>query len=650
MTFPDRLATNFELVKQVPSNKPFDVFLVKDKTKNLRPCVLRLLPASLSGDKAIVDAFMAYFSKFSEIINRAYIPSVYSISGQAGGNVYVLEENVPGIDLRKFVQKHRNTPEFNREIISVIGKVCEALHHAHQKDIFHLAITPEDILIDEKTGRVKLVGFGVQVFAQINKTDLLYAQARKTIAPEVLTGDPLRPRADVYSLAKVINDICPEVFAGSDVLSKALSNNPDDRYQQARDFEGALNDVLEKISRPAPSRNIDTPLEAKGGLKPVLTEKPVMVERDSNEPRLPQTEINEDSVASVSSSIVKSASWKMIAGVAAGLIGLVVGLVLYFSHEKQTELAQIRSAQMLEALEKEKQNQLKKQELEGQEKERQEKARIEAELQAKEGQAALEKAKRDMAAEIARRKEAQRQADLYKEQLEREKQEKERLKAEQEKNQREKEEHDRNRRQELERMEREKREKAQKIERREKDEDLPSYAWNYPEDVKSLLRRAIKGDANAQRSIAEIYYEGKKIPRDVTEAIIWFWKADKFHHGASSLYPKDKDYFTSAEDMNKLLGFLRALAERGDHEAQYVLGKLYWENTPGLRTDMNKGVSWFLKSAEGGHPTACYDLGLSYLNGWGVPKDREKAILWMRKAVELFAYNADNVWREMNVR
>ena len=337
MKFPDRLRTNFELMKQVPSNKPFDVFLVKDRTKDLRPCVLRLLPASLSGDKAIVDAFMAYFSKFSEIINRAYIPTVYSVSGQVGGNVYVLEEHVSGIDLPTFIQKNRSDTDFNREIISVVGKVCEALHHAHQKDIFHLAITPEDILIDETTGRVKLVGFGVQVFAQANKIGLMSDHARKTIALEILLGSSFRPSADVYCLAKAINDICPEVFADSFVLSKALVNNPDDRYQQARDFEGALNNVLEKISKPARSRNIDTPLESKGGLKPVLTEKPVTVERDVCEPQLPQPEINKDSGPTVSSSIAKLTSWEMIAGVAAGLMVLVVGLVIYLSPIEQEQ-------------------------------------------------------------------------------------------------------------------------------------------------------------------------------------------------------------------------------------------------------------------------------------------------------------------------
>jgi serine/threonine protein kinase len=371
MSLPPALESEFELVEELPAGKVFHLYHVKDMRKGGADAVVRLFPEKFASDQSLVDRFHSFFTRFGDISNRAFIPAVYSVSGQPGGHVYVLEEHVSGIDLTTFVTANQCNSGFNREIIGIVGKVCEALHHAHQKDIFHLAITPEDILIDEKTGRVKLVGFGVQVFAQANKIGLLSAQARKTIAPEILTGSLFKPNADVYSLAKIINDICPEVFSRSDVLFKALSNNPDDRYQTARDFEGSLNDVLERISKPVRSKNIDTPVEAKGGLKPVFNEKPVTVERDVYQPSprkvdTPQSQpqLRPDQVPS------KSISMKLVAAIAAGVLALVIGLAVYSYYtkqilEKDREITELKEAEKKAALEKQEQE-AKQREIEAQ--------------------------------------------------------------------------------------------------------------------------------------------------------------------------------------------------------------------------------------------------------------------------------------------
>ena len=39
-------------------------------------------------------------------------------------------------------------------------------------------------------------------------------------------------------------------------------------------------------------------------------------------------------------------------------------------------------------------------------------------------------------------------------------------------------------------------------------------------------------------------------------------------------------------------------------------------------------INWFLQSAELGHSTSQYNLGLIYATGQGVPKDFSKARMW----------------------
>lgn len=76
-----------------------------------------------------------------------------------------------------------------------------------------------------------------------------------------------------------------------------------------------------------------------------------------------------------------------------------------------------------------------------------------------------------------------------------------------------------------------------------------------------------------------------------------------------------------------------ALAENGDPEAQFALG-LAFAGT-GIRSDCAEAAQWFLKAAQQSHPKAQYNLGVMYLKGQGVPRDKTLSRLWMSKAANL---------------
>lgn len=72
-------------------------------------------------------------------------------------------------------------------------------------------------------------------------------------------------------------------------------------------------------------------------------------------------------------------------------------------------------------------------------------------------------------------------------------------------------------------------------------------------------------------------------------------------------------------------------AENGDASAQSYLGLMYMEGH-GVKEDAPTALSWWLKSAQQGHPISQYSLGILY---WqmdatipGIPKDPIKAFAW----------------------
>ncbi len=86
-----------------------------------------------------------------------------------------------------------------------------------------------------------------------------------------------------------------------------------------------------------------------------------------------------------------------------------------------------------------------------------------------------------------------------------------------------------------------------------------------------------------------------------------------------------------ADQFGEAARILRPLAERGDVEAQFTLGYMYYMGT-GVPQSKSTAVRWYKKAADQGDPTAKYNLGYLYLYGDGVTEDRGKAISLFRAA------------------
>ena len=85
-----------------------------------------------------------------------------------------------------------------------------------------------------------------------------------------------------------------------------------------------------------------------------------------------------------------------------------------------------------------------------------------------------------------------------------------------------------------------------------------------------------------------------------------------------------KDYATAIKEY-------RPLAERGDAEAQYRIGRLY-EFGNGYPKDQAQGIAWIRKAAAQNHADAQQELGVIYATGDGVKQDNVQAVAWFRKA------------------
>ena len=90
--------------------------------------------------------------------------------------------------------------------------------------------------------------------------------------------------------------------------------------------------------------------------------------------------------------------------------------------------------------------------------------------------------------------------------------------------------------------------------------------------------------------------------------------------------------FTSSCCDNLSIDEIIERAEKGDCEAQYIVGFYYNRDSAIDSPDDEKAFYWLKLSAEQGHCEAQYSLGQKYTEDKSRHKDNEQAIFWLKKA------------------
>ena len=151
-----------------------------------------------------------------------------------------------------------------------------------------------------------------------------------------------------------------------------------------------------------------------------------------------------------------------------------------------------------------------------------------------------------------------------------------------------------------------------------------------PSDVKTLLSEAESGHAEAQYRLALVYEEGRLVSKDSVRSASWLMKSAEQGYAPAQ---RAMGMMYVHRESSKAEMWLRRAAEQGDSEAQFWLGAAYEQGWFGA-TDLQCALEWLRESAAQGHPDAQVALGHMYADGEGVAQDWGIAAEWYRKAAE----------------
>ncbi|KAF7731977.1 ERAD-associated protein [Apophysomyces ossiformis] len=124
-----------------------------------------------------------------------------------------------------------------------------------------------------------------------------------------------------------------------------------------------------------------------------------------------------------------------------------------------------------------------------------------------------------------------------------------------------------------------------------------------------------KSDMEAQVKLGQLYYQGtRSIPRNFQNAFHYFRQvADKI---PGRKIPE---------------AFIKSKQGEWAGQAAGTLGRMYWRGE-GVEPNVNEAHRWFEVGSELGNPVALNGLGMMYLDGIVVPKNRDKAIEYFKLA------------------
>ncbi|GAB3611315.1 hypothetical protein GCM10027414_34410 [Humibacter ginsengiterrae] len=116
---------------------------------------------------------------------------------------FLVMELIEGESLRRRIEREGADPDLARRLGRELGA---ALEYLHRRGIVHRDVKPENILIEDAGGSVKLVDFGIAQLIGSEKltTAGLVLGTAGYLSPEQVSGSEVGPATDVYSLGLVV--------------------------------------------------------------------------------------------------------------------------------------------------------------------------------------------------------------------------------------------------------------------------------------------------------------------------------------------------------------------------------------------------------------------------------------------------------------
>jgi serine/threonine protein kinase len=280
----------FEILSELHHSDNSVIYKATDPESGQTVALKTIQLAPLGEQAATLVQTLLAESEASKSLNSPNVALLYG-AGEMDGRFCASLEYVQGNSVATMLARKEGFSIWDLQ--DVARQSCQGLDHAHAKNIFHYTLEPAKIMVSWD-GTVKILGFGISAMgAFAAQATGKPPQTLHYMSPEQLRGDPLDARSSFFSLGAILYEMVTErkAFDGKDadevrhailegtpvalshvkgkvhpvlseVIMKALSKAPEDRYQSGQELVMDLERCKESPAKAAAAKKPAAPTPA----------------------------------------------------------------------------------------------------------------------------------------------------------------------------------------------------------------------------------------------------------------------------------------------------------------------------------------------------------------------------------------------------
>jgi serine/threonine protein kinase len=257
------LADRYRLVRCIGEGGMGQVYEAQHVNINRRFAIKLLKSEIVSNPEAVARFRQEAWSASS--IGHENIIQIDDFATLPNGSVYLAMEFLEGMSLAERMRTSGRLPM--GQMLDIVLQTCRGLEAAHQKNIVHRDMKPENIFLVERNERLraKILDFGIAKVSgaessqNLTRTGTIFGTPFY-MSPEQALGRPLDHRADIYSVGIIMYELFTgrvpfeaESFMG--ILTKHVTTPPSPPRQFAPDRE--IPEAVEHIILRAMAKELE---------------------------------------------------------------------------------------------------------------------------------------------------------------------------------------------------------------------------------------------------------------------------------------------------------------------------------------------------------------------------------------------------------
>ena len=266
---------HFEIQSELSKSATGAVYKATDPQSG-QTVALKAIQLSAFGESAgDLQKCLLEEAETTKVLSNPNLPPVYG-AGEFDGQFCAAMEYIQGNSVATMLARKEGFSIW--DLLDIGRQVCSGLDHAHSNKVFHYSLEPSKVMCGWD-GMVRVLGFGVSSVGKFTAQMPGVPSILHYMSPEQVRGEEIDGRSNLYSLGALFYEMVTDrkAFDGedagslrqsilesapvppaqanpklhpmlSDLIMKALSKDPGERYQTGR----ALLDDLEKCKESKP--------------------------------------------------------------------------------------------------------------------------------------------------------------------------------------------------------------------------------------------------------------------------------------------------------------------------------------------------------------------------------------------------------------